>query len=108
VQTSAVNGATNPFFNASVANNPHAVDWLYGNYTNITTNQLLVADLVFSGKTSIELPGGDVAWALGTQWRHYRQELLFGDFNNYKVYPCVDSIDDGSPNCGAPAGPIQF
>jgi iron complex outermembrane receptor protein len=108
VQTSAVNGAANPYYVAGVANNPHAVDWLYGNYTNITTNQLLVADLVFSGKTSVTLPGGDIAWAVGAQWRHYRQQLQFGDFNNYKVYPCVDSIDDGSPNCGAPAGPIQF
>ncbi len=108
VQTSAVNGATNPFYVPSVANNPHAVNWLYGNYTNITTNQLLVADAVFNGKTTIALPGGDIAWALGSQWRHYRQQLLFGDYNNYKVYPCVDSIDDGSPNCGAPAGPIEF
>ena len=108
VQTSAVNGAANPFFHANVANNPHAVDWLYGNYTNTFTNQLLVGDLVFSGKAPISLPGGDVAWALGTQWRYDRLQLNYGDFNNYKVFPCVDSIDDGTPVCQAPAGPIQF
>ena len=108
VQTSAVNHQANPFFSPTAANNPHAVDWLYGNYTNLTTNQLFVADLVFNGKTPISLPGGDIAWAAGTQWRHYRQELIFGDFNNYKTYPCVDSIFAIGPACQAPAGPIQF
>jgi iron complex outermembrane receptor protein len=108
VQTSAVNHAANPFFRSNVANNPHAVDWLYGNYTNQTTNQLLVGDLVFSGKTPITLPGGDIAWALGTQYRYDRQQLTYGAFDNYQINPCVDSIDDGTPVCGAPAGPIQF
>jgi iron complex outermembrane receptor protein len=108
VQTSAVNGAANPFFNAAVANNPQAVDWLYGNYTNLTTNKLFVADFVLSGKTGITLPGGDVAWALGSQWRYDRTILKFGPFNNYQIFPCVDSINDGTPVCQAPAGPIQF
>jgi iron complex outermembrane receptor protein len=110
--TSAVNGAANPFYrgaaNPALINNPHAVDWMYGNYTNQTTNSLLVGDLVFTGKAPVTLPGGDVAWAAGAQWRYDRQQLTFGDFNNYKVYPCVDSIDDGTPVCQAPAGPIQF
>jgi len=112
VATSAVNGAANPFYrggaNAAVANNPHAVAWLYGNYTNQFTNQLLVADVVFSGKSGINLPGGEIQWAAGSQWRYDRQQLTYGDLNNYKVNPCVDSIDDGTPVCGAPAGPIQF
>ncbi len=112
LQTSAVNGATNPFYrggaNAALINNPQAVDWLYGNYTNQTTNQLLVGDLVFSGKLPVSLPGGEIGWALGGQFRYDRTQLIFGDFNNYKVNPCVDSIDDGTPVCGAPAGPIQF
>ncbi len=109
VATSAVNGATNPFFHSGVANNPHLVDWLYGNYTNTFTNELFVADAVLSGKLGgFSLPGGDVAWALGAQYRFNHLELNYGDFNNYKVFPCVDSIDDGTPVCGAPAGPIQF
>ncbi|MCR5873704.1 hypothetical protein LRS10_05660 [Phenylobacterium sp. J426] len=58
VQTSAVNGAANPFFNAAVANDPQVVAWLYGNYTNVLTNKLLVAETVFSGETGIELAGG--------------------------------------------------
>ena len=112
LQTSAVNGATNPYYrggaNPALVNNPQAVDWLYGNYTNSTTNQLLVGDAVLNGKLPISLPGGEIGWALGAQYRYDRTQLVFGDFNNYKVYPCVDSINDGTPGCGAPAGPIQF
>lgn len=112
VAVSAITGASNPFYrggaNARLANNPQTLAWMYGNYTNTFTNQLLVGDLVFSGKTGITLPGGDVAWAAGAQWRYARLDLNYGDLNNYQINPCVDSIVDGTPVCGAPAGPIQF
>jgi iron complex outermembrane receptor protein len=108
VATSAVNGAANPFFHSAVANNPHAVAWLYGNYQNVFNNELLVADAVFSGKLGVALPGGDIQWAAGGQYRYSRLELNYGPFNNYQIFPCVDSIARGTPVCGAPAGPNQF
>jgi iron complex outermembrane receptor protein len=112
VAVSAVNGQPNPFYrggaNPAVANNPQVVDWLYGNYVNLSTSKLFVADLVFSGKTGLQLPGGDVAWAAGAQYRYDRTINTYGPFDNYKINPCVDSIDDGTPVCGAPAGPNIF
>ncbi len=112
VAVSAVNGQPNPFYrggvNPAVANDPHAVAWLYGNYTNVATNELLVGDLVFSGETGFNLPGGEVQWAAGAQWRYNRDQNTYGDFFNSAINPCVDSVDDDTPVCGAPAGPLIF
>ena len=108
LQTSATNGATNPLFRPNVANNPQVPANFYGNYTNVATNTLLVADLVFSGKTGIELAGGEIAWAAGYQWRYNRDDNEFGTLFNNQATPCVDSITDGTPVCGAPNGPLIF
>jgi iron complex outermembrane recepter protein len=108
LQVSAVNGATNPFFRTGLANDPRVVEHFYGNYTNIATNRLLVFDLVFNGRTGFELPGGEVAWAAGYQWRWNQDKNEYGDFFNNEINPCVDSITDDTPVCGAPNGPLIF
>ncbi|WP_293365551.1 TonB-dependent receptor [Phenylobacterium sp.] len=103
VQTSAVNGAANPFYNPAVANNPQVVAWLYGNYTNVLTNKLLVADAVLSGETGIELAGGPVAWAAGAQYRYTQEIRKYGEFFNSGETPCPDR-----PACADESGPLQF
>lgn len=100
---SVVNGATNPFFNPAVANDPQVVAWLYGNYTNVLTNQLLVADVVFSGETGIELAGGSVAWAAGGQYRYTREIRKYGELFNSNETPCPDR-----PACADESGPLEF
>jgi iron complex outermembrane receptor protein len=81
---------------------------LYGNYTNIATSEIFAAEGVLSGDLPITLPGGQVKWAAGAQYRWNRDIVTYGDLFNNKVNPCVDSVDDGTPVCGAPAGPLIF
>lgn len=103
VQTSLVNGAANPFFNPTVANDPAVVAGLFGNYTNVLTNQILVADVVFSGETPLALPGGNVAWAAGGQYRYARELRKYGAFFNADENPCPDRAA-----CADETGPLQF
>jgi iron complex outermembrane receptor protein len=103
VQTSMVNGAANPYFNPAVANDPLVVAGLFGNYTNVLTNQILVADAVFSGETGIELAGGAVAWAVGGQYRYTREIRKYGAYFNADENPCPDR-----PACNDESGPLQF
>jgi len=109
---SAVNGAANPYYrgnvNPAVNNNPALVEWLYGTYTNVNTNNLLVADLVFNGETGIELGGGAIAWAAGAQYRYSRTREDWENLGDVQATPCVDSIDDGLPICSDPVGPFVF
>lgn len=112
LQTSATNGQVNPYYrggsNAALNNNPQMLQWLYGKYTNVTTETLLVLDAVVSGKTGFTLPGGEVAWAAGYQWRYNRDKFEAGDLFNNQITPCVDSVVDGTPICNAPNGPLIF
>jgi len=106
--TSAVTGTANPYFRAGVANNPLVAQNFYGNYTNVATNELFVFDLVFTGGSGIDLGGGEVKWAAGYQWRWNRDNNEYGDLFNNEINPCVDSITDSTPVCGAPNGPLIF
>jgi iron complex outermembrane receptor protein len=112
IAVSAVNGHANPYYtgnaNPAVVNNPQLVEWLYGNYTNVGTNEIVVLDGVLSGELPWELPGGNIGWAVGAQYRYNVDKDEYGDLFNSAINPCVDSVDDDTPVCGAPAGPLIF
>lgn len=108
--TSPGPGLTNPFFVASTANSPDVLNWMhiYG-VVDITT-QLFTADAVFNGKTSLELPGGAVAWAVGAQWRWDRYKQDAPPNTDIASAPCVDSppFGPGTPVCTGGTGPYTF
>ena len=108
IATSAITGAANPYFVASVANDPKMKEWLYGSYTDVSTNQILVADAVVNGETKIALPGGNIAWAAGMQWRFERNVDDWSDLGDVQATPCVDSIDGKQGACPSPVGPFVF
>jgi iron complex outermembrane receptor protein len=108
IAASAINGAANPYFNPAVANDPVMKAWLYGTYTNVATNQVLVADAVANGETKIALPGGNVAWAVGAQYRFDRNVDDWSDLGDVQATPCVDSIDGQQGSCASPTGPFVF
>ena len=103
-------GATNPFFVASTANSLAVLDWMhvYG-ITDITT-QLFTADAVFNGKSGLHLPGGEVAWALGVQWRWDSFKQDANPLFDIDAAPCVDSppFGPGFPVCTGGTGPLDF
>ena len=108
IAVSAINGNANPFYVASVANDPAMKKWLYGQYTNVNTNQILVADAVITKETSIALGGGNIAWAAGVQYRFDRSQQDWSDLGDVQATPCVDSIDGQQGLCPSPVGPFVF
>lgn len=108
IAVSAINGAANPYYVPSVANDPLVKNWLYGTYTNVTTNQILVADAVVSKETNIALGGGNIAWAAGVQYRFERNIDDWSDLGDVQATPCVDSIDGQQGLCPNPVGPFVF
>lgn len=101
-------GATTPYYNSAVANDPAVLRNLYAKPWTTLTNKLFVADLVFSGELPFSLPGGAVQAAAGAQ---FRKRTFLGDYsllNNSDSTPCVDSIDDKVPVCSAPTGALIF
>lgn len=102
------NGATNPGFVASTANNPDLIRWFFPQVSTKQTVELFVADAVLNGKTGFSLSGGDVAWAAGVQFRNERFDSKYSQFTNVDAEPCIDTPVNGSTNCLVKNGPLEF
>jgi iron complex outermembrane receptor protein len=103
-------GAANPNYASATANDPALIDWIYGpdSQRSITYNRILVLDGTVNGDTRIHLPGGDVQWAVGFQYRRQTYDFQPQGFTNQALYPCVDSILNGATNCAIKNGPYTF
>ena len=100
-------GLTNPGFVSAAANNPAVIDWLWDFERGRNEKQdLFVFDAVLSGKFGLGLPGGDVGWAIGGQYRKGNYEIAsnnaLGDFTQT---PCATP---GVTTCTFPTGPYIF
>ena len=56
-----------------------------------TTTKQMVADLVLSGETGITLPGGNVGFAIGGQFRKNNFDRRYNDVSNLASFPCPGS-----------------
>jgi len=108
IQANAVSGAPNPGFNSAVTNNPDLIRWFFPQLSTKQKAQLFVFDAVLTGKTGIELGGGDVAWAAGVQFRKDGFETSYNQFADRDVTPCIDTPINGSTACSPQAGAFLF
>jgi iron complex outermembrane receptor protein len=98
-------GAPNPAYRADLANNLDMVRWLYVPIWLEREYEYFVADLLFSGKTGWELPGGPVAVALGAQYRRGTEKTSLSDEANRDLNPCATL---GATNCTSRTGALAF
>jgi iron complex outermembrane recepter protein len=108
IQTSAVNGATNPAFSPSLANSADLTAWFFLKGTTKSTQRLFTADAVFNGSLGFTLGGGDAEWAIGAQYRRNYYESTNSDLYNLGVTPCIDTPTSGTTNCAVRNGPFLF
>jgi iron complex outermembrane receptor protein len=103
-------GLTNPFFNSNVQNSTEVLDWMHIQLVADTYTELAVGEVVFNGTAPITLPGGDIGWAVGAQWRYDRLQVNAPDFYDINSAPCVDSLPygDGLPSCTGGTGAYTF
>jgi iron complex outermembrane receptor protein len=93
IASNSITDQQNPGFNAAEANTPELANFLFGKNDLDRKSTLIVADAVFSGETGIELPGGNLAWAAGAQFRESDFQSRYSDLGNYAKNPCVDPGD---------------
>ncbi len=70
-ETSFVNGAPNPMYGGAAFENSFALlDWMTHDRGFELTNEALTIDAIYTGYIpGFELPGGEIGWAIGSQWR---------------------------------------
>lgn len=84
-------GLNNPNYVAGSENRADVARWLFDARGTETVNSSLTADLVFNGMSGIQLPGGEIGWALGGQSR----QLEFREIVSSPLY-------NGNTQCDTP------
>lgn len=90
VASNAITGATNPQFDASLANSLELANYLTSGTGSTNETSLLVLDVIFDGQLGWELPGGPVGWASGLQLRQEEFEVDPVDTSDLTMFPCTD------------------
>jgi outer membrane receptor protein involved in Fe transport len=89
------------------ANSKSLVAWLFDRQKYRAQQDTFVFDAVLNGKLPVfALPGGDIGWALGTQYRKVTfLQQIDSPFYNSQITPCPVV---GSTSCAFPTGPYIF
>jgi iron complex outermembrane receptor protein len=106
-------GASNPRgFNltpgAGLINDASTLDDFYTVIQRRANTREWVGEAVLSGATGVALPGGDVRFAAGAQYRRDSYSRSYGATNNLAVYPCPGSILNPAATCNPQTGPVGF
>ena len=97
-------GATNPQGSAALANSQELAAWLFVKSQTIVDTELFVGEASINGSTGLTLPGGDVQFGLGGQYRYTWLETMYAPNSNIVQNPCRDSPITGNINPNACSG----
>ncbi|MCW8194918.1 TonB-dependent receptor plug domain-containing protein [Proteobacteria bacterium 005FR1] len=82
-------GLANPSYVPGTENSRELAEWLFDKRAQEDFEESVTADLLFSGDTGVELPGGTIAWGAGLQWRQTDlHEVVQSPFYN-GAQPCA-------------------
>ena len=104
-------GLVNPGYNSAVANtDKDLIAWFFqpGDRSHQTT-RLWEGNLIFNGKSTLTLPGGEIGYAAGVQWRRNYFRSAPEALSSTAATPCAMTPINGSTNCTPkPTSPFVF
>ncbi|XOV83326.1 MAG: TonB-dependent receptor plug domain-containing protein [bacterium] len=99
-------GGVNPGYVAANDNSAEMQRWLVERWDVIQDQSLMVVDAVVNGEFGFELPGGQIGWALGGQYRKIEyQTRPTNPLIDARVTPCPIP---GDSSCALATGPFIF
>ncbi|RPF70878.1 TonB-dependent receptor domain-containing protein [Aurantiacibacter spongiae] len=121
VDANRISGQANPNFagngspagldtspGAGLVNDPSTVGHFYNVWGRTANTRQWVADLVLTGGTGLVLPGGEVDFAIGGQFRRDSHVRTYEGGNNLDLYPCPGSVLDPQERCDPEPGALGF
>ena len=91
-------GITNPYYVPGYENDPDLVRWLQVPNGTFQREEQFIVDAVLAGGTGFELPGGEVAFAIGAQYRKNNfSSRPLRDESNLDINPCFIEGDQSIP-----------
>ena len=106
-------GASNPLGlslapGAGLINDASTLDDFYTIIQRKANTRQWVGDVVISGGSGVSLPGGEIDFAVGAQYRRDGYARTYGATNNLDAYPCAGSLLNPAATCNPQTGPIGF
>jgi outer membrane receptor protein involved in Fe transport len=105
-----VRGLANPNYDPGAENSIELTRWMFNPRATTIVNENATVDLVFNGSLGFELPGGEVGWALGGQYRDVkrREEIPDPIFNGALAceWPAEFTSANGPGSPNLPAMPL--
>lgn len=121
VQSNPVTGQTNPNYagsrgtnglsvapGAGLINDITTLDWMFQSPNTQAFTTQLVADAVISGQTGLTLPGGEVGFALGVQYRRNTYSRRYNNVSNLDLVPCPGTPLNPAATCSPQTGALGF
>ena len=121
IAANAVTGAANPNYagasnplglslapGAGLINDASTLDDFYPIIQRKANTRQWVGDVVLSGASGVALPGGEVDFAIGAQYRRDGYARSYSANNNLDAFPCAGSVLDPAATCNPQTGPIGF
>jgi len=114
IERNRATGAYNNVTYAGINNSAALARWLQTPNSYESTTTLVAIDAVLNGEFGfLSLPGGNVGWAAGAQYRDSTFELVVTDpYADGSLYPCGASPINPAATCpatgGAPRGALSF
>lgn len=121
VQANAVTGQVNPNYagsrntaglsitpGAGLINDQATLDWMFQTPRTQAFTTQFVGDAVISGQTGLMLPGGEVGFALGAQYRKNTYKRRYNTISNLDFNPCPGSPLNPAATCSPQTGALGF
>lgn len=93
---------------AGLVNDLPTIDNFFRSTRSDTFTKLFVGDLVLSGRTGLQLPGGEVSFAVGGQYRRNSYDIRYNDDANLAVNPCPGTPLNPAATCNPQVGALGF
>lgn len=121
IPANAISGIANPNFagggnplglddtpGAGLVNDLATIGHFYNVWDRTANTSQWVGDLVLSGGSGLMLPGGEVRFAVGGQYRRDRYARTFAGGTNLDLYPCPASVLNPQATCNPETGALGF
>ena len=93
---------------AGLINDLATIDNFFRDTRSDTTTRLFVGDIVLSGQSGIELPGGALSFAIGGQYRNNSFQVRQAADNNLAINPCPGTPLNPAATCNPQTGALGF
>lgn len=93
---------------AGLINDLATIDDFFRTSRSDTRTSQLVGEATLSGKTGVKLPGGDISFALGVQYRRDYYAIRYNADADLRINPCPGSPLNPAATCNPQTGALGF